>query len=101
MLMTVMMSMMISMSVPQLLGFTLLIVGMTATFFSPHRYLLGYALAGMLYWLVIEGLHLALTHMLPISSWHGYIGALAVTWLVPTAWVLYHAFHPKPVAEQL
>ncbi|WP_131667900.1 AciT family ciprofloxacin tolerance protein [Psychrobacter pygoscelis] len=77
-----------SLSSGELMGYGLLAIGVIATALSSQRYLLLYALAGMMYWLVIEGMQTVLTSTLPLSSWHGYVTAMAISWLPFCAWVI-------------
>lgn len=81
-----------ALSLSEILGYGLLAIGVVATALSSQRYLLLYALAGMVYWLVIEGMHSVLTDTLPLSSWHGYVAAMALSWLPICAWVIARAW---------
>lgn len=90
-------------SITSILGYALLAIGTIATALSSQRYLLLYALAGMFYWLVIEGIQSALTFMLPLSSWHGYVAAMALSWLPICGWVIARALRYdtiSPATEQ-
>ena len=71
------------------LGYILLTIGVIATLLSPYRFLLGYLLAGMAYWFVVDILQSALLYMFTIDSWQGYIYSLGITWLVLGAWFIY------------
>ena len=64
------------------LGYALLAIGLIATLLSSYRYLLAYLLAGMVYWLIVDGLQSALLSLFEIDSWRGYIYSLATTWLL-------------------
>lgn len=77
------------------LGFVLLGVGVVATLFSAHRYLLGYMVAGMAYWLVIEGLHAFIASYSSLTDWNSYMAALTITWL-PLAIALAYRYAHKP-----
>ena len=64
------------------LGYVLLFIGMIATLLSSYRYLLGYLLAGMVYWLIVDGIQSALLSLFEIDSWQSYIYALGSTWVL-------------------
>lgn len=71
------------------LGYILLATGVAAALLSPYRYLLGYLLAGMAYWLVVEGIQSVLLAVFTMNSWQGYIFALGITWLLLGVWFIY------------
>lgn len=71
------------------LGYALLTIGVIATLLSPYRYLLGYLLAGMIYWLVVDGIQSALSYLFVIDGWQSYIYALAFTWMLLGIWFIY------------
>lgn len=87
-----------ALSAGEILGYGLLAIGIIATALSSQRYLLLYALAGMGYWLVIEGLQYALTAAFPLSSWHGYVAAMALSWLPLCAWIISRAWHHDTIS---
>ena len=64
------------------LGYTLLTIGIIATLLSSYRYLLGYLLAGMVYWLIVDGIQSALIYLFEINNWQSYIYSLAFTWIL-------------------
>lgn len=85
-------------SISAILGYGLLAIGVIATALSSQRYLLLYALAGMFYWLIIEGVQSALTFMLPLSSWHGYVAALGLSWIPVCGWVIARALRHDTIS---
>ena len=87
-----------ALSASELLGYGLLAIGIIATALSSQRYLLLYALAGMGYWLVVEGIQYVLTAALPLSSWHGYVAAMALSWLPLCAWVITRAWRHDAIS---
>lgn len=87
-----------TLSISEILGYGLLAIGILATALSSQRYLLLYALAGMGYWLVIEGIQYALTAALPLSSWHGYVAAMALSWLPLCAWIIARAWRHDSIS---
>lgn len=90
-----------SVSISTIIGYGILTIGIVATALSSQRYLLMYALAGMLYWLVIEGIHNVLLFALPLSSWHGYVAAMALSWLPLFGWVIHRALAHSHITEEL
>ncbi len=81
------------------LGYILVAVGLIATLLSSHRYLLVYLLAGMAYWLLVEGLQFVISHAIAISSWHSYLAALAITWFIPSLFLVYRYGMRRPSAD--
>lgn len=88
-----------TLSLGEILGYGLLAIGILATALSSQRYLLLYALAGMGYWLVIEGIQYLLTAALPLSSWHGYVAAMALSWLPLCAWIIARAWRHDAISD--
>lgn len=60
-------------------GFMLLAVGILTTFLSGRRYLLGYLLGGMSYWIVIEGIQSIMVNTTSMSSGAGYLTAILLS----------------------
>lgn len=77
------------MSMMAFLGYALLAVGVVATALSSQRYLLLYTLAGMGYWLLIEGMQAGLTSVFTLSEWNGYVIAMLISWIPLAGWVGY------------
>lgn len=61
------------------LGYMLLSVGILATFISGRRYLLAYLIAGMGYWVGIEGLQSILVNTTSLSNGYGYLAAILLS----------------------
>lgn len=81
-------------------GYALLAIGIVVTFFSSRRYLLGYLLGGMSYYLVVEGVQSAITATTPINGGVSYIAAFVVTLFALGGFVVYRynkAAANKPV----
>ncbi len=57
----------------------LLILGMIALLFTPYRYVVGYFIAGMVYWLIIEGIQRLLVFSFSIPLLYGYMIAIMLT----------------------
>lgn len=62
---------------------------LTALAISQKRWLLTYLGGGMLYWFAIHELHHKLCDWFGISDWHGYVLALALSWLPLFIWIGY------------
>ncbi|MDO5768972.1 MAG: hypothetical protein Q4P13_05660 [Psychrobacter sp.] len=84
-------------STTTLIGFALLTIGVIATALSSQRSLLLYGIGGMVYWLVIEALQSAITSVLPLSSWHGYVAAMGLSWLPVCGWVVARALRSDTI----
>ena len=83
-------------------GFVLLAIGIIATFFSSRRYLLGYLIGGMSYYLVVEGVQSAISALTPASVGVSYALAFISTLLAMAALVVYRynkAAATKPVTH--
>lgn len=61
---------------------TMIGLAMLALLFTSYRYVVGYFLAGMLYWLGIEALHWLVMAISSLASFHAYILAVALS-LIP------------------
>lgn len=72
-------------------GYGLLALAITALAFSNQRNLLGFMIAGMAYWLLVEVLQSGLTTLLPLSDWHGYATAIILSFLPFIGWVIYRS----------
>lgn len=72
-----------------ILGFMLLAVGILTTFLSGRRYLLGYLLAGMSYWIVIEGIQSIMVNTTSMSSGFGYLTAVLLSVIMVGIYLTY------------
>lgn len=71
------------------LGYMLLSVGIVATLLSGRRYLLGYLLSGMIYWIIIEGIQSIVVNSTSMSSGYGYLTAILLSLAVVGAYLGY------------
>ena len=71
------------------LGYMLLSVGIVATFLSGRRYLLGYLLGGMGYWVIIEGMQSIVVNVTSMSSGYGYLTAILLSLAVVGSYLGY------------
>ncbi|WP_201533461.1 hypothetical protein [Psychrobacter ciconiae] len=62
---------------------------LTALAISQKRWILGYLVGGMGYWIAIHALHHKLCQLFSISDWHGYVMALGLSWLPLFIWIGY------------
>lgn len=76
-----------SLSWIELLGFTLLLVGVVGTMMSPYRYLMTYLAAGMGYWLSVEAIAFALQSGFEFSGVNAYISAVGISMIGVFAWL--------------
>jgi hypothetical protein len=61
-------------------GFGLIAVAVIAVFFSPYRRWLGFMLAGMLSWGLLEVVRFGMQTMFEMSVAYSYLTALALRW---------------------
>lgn len=71
------------------LGYMLLAVGILATYLSGRRYLLGYLLGGMGYWVLIEGIQSIVVNVTAMSSAYGYLTAILLSIAVAGSYLGY------------
>lgn len=76
-------------SLTSTLGYGLLALAIITLAFSNQRRLLGFMLAGMVYWLLIEGIHSGLTALLPLTTSLAYAVAIIVSFLPFIGWAVY------------
>lgn len=75
---------MLTAHVASLVGIGLVSAALIAVFFSPYRRWLGFMLAGMLVWGLIEVIRFGTQMMFELPMMYGYLAALTVTMLVIT-----------------
>ncbi|WP_296402664.1 AciT family ciprofloxacin tolerance protein [Psychrobacter sp.] len=71
------------------LGYMLLVVGIVATYLSGRRYLLGYLIGGMGYWIAIEGIQSIVVNVTSVSSGFGYLTAILISVAMLGAYLAY------------
>ena len=58
---------MVTLTFATILGFALIAVALAAVFFSPYRHWLGFMLAGMVFWGLLEGIRYSVQHVFDMS----------------------------------
>lgn len=71
------------------LGYMLLTVGILTTFLSGRRYLLAYMLAGMGYWVAIEGIQSIVVNTTALSSGYAYLAAVLLSLIAMGTYLSY------------
>lgn len=71
-----------------IIGFSLIAVALAAVFFSPYRHWLGFMLAGMLFWGVLETIRFSVQNVFELSVTYSYLTAISVAMLGLTAFLL-------------
>lgn len=67
------------------LGFGLIAIAMVAVFLSPYRRWLGFMLAGMSFWALLEAIRFSLQYVFDMPVTYGYLTALTLAMLTLTA----------------
>ena len=57
----------------------LVTVGMLAIAFTPYRFVLGYFMLGMVYWISVEGLHWAVVTLSSLTGTDAYVAAIGLS----------------------
>lgn len=73
--------------IPLLLACVGVVLTMLALWWTRYRYVLGYFVAGMAYWLVVEAVHWGVVQVSNLVGTPAYVLALAITF-VPLAWLV-------------
>ncbi len=66
------------------LGFGLIAIAMLVVFLSPYRRWLGFMLAGMSFWGVLELIRFSLQYLFDVPVTYGYLAALSLAMVVVT-----------------
>lgn len=88
-------------STSAVLGYGILAIMIVAITLSSQRWLLWYVAGGIIYWLVVEGIHSGLMLWSSLSDWHSYVAAMGISWLPLFAWVLYRALRYDDVSPRM
>lgn len=72
----------------QLISLVLLVIGTVGTLLTPYRYLVGFLVAGVLYWLGIEVLQSVVAYVSSASLLTTYVVAIAISLIPLCAWLL-------------
>lgn len=62
-----------------LLLIALVTLGMLAIAFTPYRFVLGYFMLGMAYWVFVEGLHWGVVNALSLTGTDAYVVAIGLS----------------------
>lgn len=62
-----------------LLLIVLVTVGMLAIAFTPYRFVLGYFMLGMVYWIAVEGLHWTVVQVSSLTGTEAYVAAVGLS----------------------
>ncbi|WP_111896164.1 AciT family ciprofloxacin tolerance protein [Acinetobacter sp. MB5] len=69
---------MLTANVASMVGIGLIVIALIAVFFSPFRHWLGFMLAGMAFWGVVETLRLSAQHIFHWPMTYSYLTALSL-----------------------
>ena len=68
-----------SLTVNWLFLIALVTVGMLAIAFTPYRFVLGYFMLGMVYWILVEGLHWVVVNISSLTGTDAYVAAIGLS----------------------
>ena len=71
-----------------IIGFALIAVALATVFFSPYRHWLGFMLAGMVFWGVLETIRLSVQNVFDMTMAYSYLTAISVAMMALTAFLL-------------
>lgn len=71
-----------------IIGFSLIAVALATVFFSPYRHWLGFMLAGMAFWGVLEGIRFGVQNVFDMSVAYSYLTAISLAMVGLTAFLL-------------
>ena len=71
-----------------IIGFSLIAVALATVFFSPYRHWLGFMLAGMAFWGVLEGIRFGVQNVFDMTVAYGYLTAISLAMVGLTAFLL-------------
>ena len=76
-----------SLTVNWLFLIALVTVGMLAIAFTPYRFVLGYFILGMVYWIAVEGLHWMVVNASSLTGTDAYVVAIGLS-MIPIVFAL-------------
>lgn len=79
---------MVTATVATIIGFSLIAVALATVFFSPYRHWLGFMLAGMAFWGVLEGIRFGVQNVFDMSVAYSYLTAISLAMVGLTAFLL-------------
>ena len=79
---------MVTATFASMIGFGLIAVALITVFFSPYRHWLGFMLAGMVFWSILEALRFGIQSALDLSLAYSYLGAISLAMAGLTVFLL-------------
>ncbi len=71
-----------------ILGLGLIAAALITVFFSPYRRWLGFMLAGMIFWGLLEAIRFGVQNVFDLSIAYSYLSAISVAMIVLTTYLL-------------
>ena len=71
-----------------IIGFVLIAAALATVFFSPYRHWLGFMLAGMIFWTLLEGIRFGVQNVFEMQLAYSYLTAISVAMVGLTAFLL-------------
>ena len=71
-----------------IIGFSLIAVALATVFFSPYRHWLGFMLAGMAFWGILEAIRFGVQNVFDMIVAYGYLTAISLAMVGLTAFLL-------------
>ncbi len=71
-----------------ILGLGLIAAALITVFFSPYRRWLGFMLAGMIFWGLLEAVRFGVQNVFDLSIAYSYLSAISVAMIVLTTYLL-------------
>lgn len=71
-----------------IIGFSLIAVALATVFFSPYRHWLGFMLAGMAFWGVLEAIRFSVQNVFDMTVAYSYLTAISLAMIGLTAFLL-------------
>ena len=71
-----------------IIGFSLIAVALATVFFSPYRHWLGFMLAGMAFWGILEAIRFGVQNVFDMTVAYGYLTAISLAKVGLTAFLL-------------
>ena len=71
-----------------IIGFSLIAVALATVFFSPYRHWLGFMLAGMAFWGILEAIRFGVQNVFDMTVAYGYLTAISLAMVGLTAFLL-------------
>ena len=69
-------------------GFSLIAAALATVFFSPYRHWLGFMLAGMAFWGILEAIRFGVQNVFDMTVAYGYLTAISLAMVGLTAFLL-------------